>query len=1753
MIGCSEFQYDPEGDMLTVCSENRKGNGLVQTGTHCGKLFEKNEPVYSCINCSMDPTCVLCAACFESTDHTGHDVRIHLHTSGYGCCDCGDSEAFKVPLNCKYHNQTFHRSYDDVSNELPDSIKSWLGPFIETVLDFAIDVFRCSSDELFDGLTEEKILKDEHELELIWGPASNRLYTLMLWNDESHSYNQVIDLCQEAIRCSDQDAIFTTTSVDRVGRQPLLTYPDIPALLSKARVFKRAKLGVTIRSLRIVGLEDLAAICLHYLALLADKTLECHYRGCFSAFYLETLSLALVRPYSKPHANPIVKVAAADDYFVTEEFVEMPVTCARFFSSRASLDRSVAVLIPPSMQQRPAKPVLEFGQKLLPATMLTGVPRARLDWIFQLDSQLWKSVRLELQALFTRTLLSLPQFKLAAAAHYAVNYPFYSKPPKHRNPEPDTGLIAYAVQLFTAPSIALVLATELDFVSYLFTTLGRELIEASPSVEEYHGTAPGPMFKCNEDLYEHRMVRCVLRDLDFFLDFPAVRHHISSDLSLFFQALHFISSFQRFSPSKRKTGDHVAYQDQRFRIAIETAFHILDIVKPLSEAFHGQPTVLLRAIYYTVCKIGGWILSDNAPWLRKVPTYFGTTLDIVQCDVASESMSFYHPLHWMLAGLLSDVASLTPQHLAASGYADLRQLLLSGIGSGGFAQRQLQMAFDFPLQTFVLSAQVRANLWVRNGMDVLTEDAYFRASPKSFLEHGFLLMQHMFILFPPDVVLATLVDRYGLGAWLFLEETSPFDVGQQVSLTEDMLLLIIHCLCERGKLLGESLEDEARCIIVRHSFRATTFSRLQEKLPPSIAQLPQLNQLLNELCTFKPPDTLADSGKYTLKPEFHRLLNPHHYLNSRNKIDNAAEFKKEAANDPHWFIPSLLPLPPHLKSLIQILHTPYMAGILFYTLHRAVTTPEARSTLIDYVLQMLVVATIDDYEGDQTLWELVSTCRFRVPFTEHDSTCTTSLISLAEAGVGDDKEGRLLFVLDAIARRGNPESCKQVADFLVRYQDSSESRAQEQERENRRALAKARRAQLMNDMNLAQASFVEQHNELYQATEQVEGELEAPEEQAVHPGQMSYLTGSCILCQEEGGPDAPYGIPCLIQNSVLLAHQQPEFMELDDLMNASASQASPDSHFVKSGFHVSSCGHLIHLKCLKLMFQADLSGDSFLQSLLRRFQFEPPRNWFSCPLCHSLNNGVIPVIANPGIAHPIAQGSVDFSEWLRCFLGERSSFIAQCNIHDSEDLPEDFVSPSYAHAATSSPPHASDQEYAHPTTMQGPEEAFNDSIEQSDLHPDVTAAYIALIDAVFKTPPSESRHLPPLEYGSPKTGLDPLLYSLCYTITMVEISDRSTLDESSIPYVFDRISTITQDTLVMLWNAILTIYASSQEMLSPLHSRRCLLRLDQLSGLTGPSPITQEPFKILVELSLAGLPVLGCEILGLVQLLFLLQFVRSTMCLIHASTGEPCTMPPADGLPHTAALVEFIFGEVACIEDYKPNRLHFIPQCQFIQHHLVVFLRKVTLLFKALQLPLLRPNPSKNELEDLLAALSLPDSESIFQSACADEVQRACISAWCRNARSDFGYFMMLEFPFPYSLATLGERMDSMYAPCDEALEEVCQSVSNNPALCLLCQKVICASPIVLLKPPERCLGRPFYAMRRRSWGIPDPQRGADPDQVWRHEDEQAGALSRHARAGRQKFPRRRQQLLASLPEPQAIPCAAESRAGPPDPPPTES
>ncbi|XP_060531062.1 E3 ubiquitin-protein ligase UBR2 [Cylas formicarius] len=169
----------------------------------CGKFFKNADPTYSCRECGMDKTCVLCVECFKHSEHRFHKYRMGM-SGGGGCCDCGDVEAWKRAPFCELHRGD--QSEGDGKGILAPDLLERTRLVFDTVLWYA---FRRLTTDLVASLKSDGISEDIFDLDE---------YCTILYNDEVHTFEQVINTLGRVLKCTQRSSTEFVTSIDREGR-----------------------------------------------------------------------------------------------------------------------------------------------------------------------------------------------------------------------------------------------------------------------------------------------------------------------------------------------------------------------------------------------------------------------------------------------------------------------------------------------------------------------------------------------------------------------------------------------------------------------------------------------------------------------------------------------------------------------------------------------------------------------------------------------------------------------------------------------------------------------------------------------------------------------------------------------------------------------------------------------------------------------------------------------------------------------------------------------------------------------------------------------------------------------------------------------------------------------------------------------------------------------------------------------------------------------------------------------------------------------------------------------------------------------------------------------------------------------------------------------------------------------------------------------------------------------------------------------
>uniref|UniRef100_A0A8C2DRS7 E3 ubiquitin-protein ligase n=1 Tax=Cyprinus carpio TaxID=7962 RepID=A0A8C2DRS7_CYPCA len=150
----------------------------------CGRVFKEGETVYSCRDCAIDPTCVLCIECFQKSVHKSHRYKMHASAGG-GFCDCGDLEAWKSGPCCSQHDP-------GTSDEcvMDPGLRERAQMLFHLLLRYMTDMLVW--EETYELSEELKVKEDT--------------YFCVLYNDEHHSYDHVIYTLQRALACDQNQA-----------------------------------------------------------------------------------------------------------------------------------------------------------------------------------------------------------------------------------------------------------------------------------------------------------------------------------------------------------------------------------------------------------------------------------------------------------------------------------------------------------------------------------------------------------------------------------------------------------------------------------------------------------------------------------------------------------------------------------------------------------------------------------------------------------------------------------------------------------------------------------------------------------------------------------------------------------------------------------------------------------------------------------------------------------------------------------------------------------------------------------------------------------------------------------------------------------------------------------------------------------------------------------------------------------------------------------------------------------------------------------------------------------------------------------------------------------------------------------------------------------------------------------------------------------------------------------------------------------
>lgn len=500
------------------------------------------------------------------------------------------------------------------------------------------------------------------------------------------------------------------------------------------------------------------------------------------------------------------------------------------------------------------------------------------------------------------------------------------------------------------------------------------------------------------------------------------------------------------------------------------------------------------------------------------------------------------------------------------------------------------------------------------------------------------------------------MDRFNLTQWFLGQLEHPhYDSSQTVFMVEEVLYLLILCVSERANATHMSIHDRIERELVHHlCLGPTVYSDLTKRIPERLTEHPDFDKILNRVAKYKAPVSLSDSGRYELKDEYFDQVDPYFWHYSRNNRGEAEKILKGRLKDSksEFLRPRLVEIMHGpFRDLTKLLHAPVLAQMIAYSLHnvKKMSDNHKSDTVLDETLHLLLLAVTEQY-GQNEFFRYASENRYTFEDNDgskRDMTLFDILTIFLEDEEYKETHARIEWILGEFEKQvPSLEARAMVADYMekrrARAADASAS-AEQSDKERKKQAAKERQQKIMAMFAQAQSAFMEQNEDLYDEEEE-ENWQDGPffGDDLDVDRICAYPTGTCIVCQEDVNERSmPYGMLGLIQVSNILREvpgQESEMMFRDMMaMGARLNCEWPDRQLTqspscgwfpmgshKSGLHASTCGHLMHIKCFDV-YCASIDSRHAAQ-LTRNHPENRVRKEFTCPLCKSLGNILLPVI-----------------------------------------------------------------------------------------------------------------------------------------------------------------------------------------------------------------------------------------------------------------------------------------------------------------------------------------------------------------------------------------------------------------------------------------------------------------------------------------------------------------------------------------------
>lgn len=846
--------------------------------------------------------------------------------------------------------------------------------------------------------------------------------------------------------------------------------------------------------------------------------------------------------------------------------------------------------------------------------------RVRLDWMILFDLRMWKKVRNDLRSLYISTVVSIPEFKRVLGLRFAALYTTLAQLYLIADREPDHSIINISLQMLTTPSITAEVVERGNFLTNLMAILYTFL--TTRQVGHPWDVSSTAVLAFDTGSVTNRRMYHFFQDLKYLFGSPHVQERLRTEERYTMQFLDLVKLHQGICPNVRAIGEHVEYETDTWISASLITREINRLCRQFSQSFSNlkdqdslcvsrairlaAKSVVMNSIGAERSRFSQAEIKDEVRFKTLADFEFdggSSKYEVVKFVVEEQPISFHHALHYTLSWLIECGKSMTREQLRALLSFTTQELKMKphSMGRKIMPRRDytpedyLMAAFDYPLRVCAWLAQMRAGMWVRNGMSLRHQAGTYRGVMQRDVSHhrDILLLQTALVICDPSRVLASVIDRFGMEKWVkgfFEQKSTAQDDAQHLDVIEDMIHLLIVLLSDRASLIRTEDEPDGQILAMRRDithvlcFKPLSFSEICNKLPDKFQEQEEFHRVLDEMSTFKAPEGISDIGTFELKPQYIEDVDPYiaHY-NKNQREESEMAYRKWMAKktgkpvEDIVYEPKLRPIPAGVfTGLADFTNTGMFAQIIYYSLLYPLVSqrltpnvPFTRvETFLQVVLHLLLIAITEDKAREED--------------PSQPSFIHLALTQIARSNFMPEAPGAktIVALLDMMSTKENLKTChpkialilkrmrqKRPRDFEAAYMRlgvpvdriSTASPANaanaDEERERKKRAALDRQARVMAQFQQQQKSFMANQVDIDwgDVDDLEEDELPEPEEKKNF---WKYPTGTCILCQEDTDDRRLYGTFAFLRESRIL--RQTDFQDPDFVREAANTPRNLD-------------------------------------------------------------------------------------------------------------------------------------------------------------------------------------------------------------------------------------------------------------------------------------------------------------------------------------------------------------------------------------------------------------------------------------------------------------------------------------------------------------------------------------------------------------------------------------------------------------------